>query len=194
LYEFIKMTMNPRRITMKKLPLILLSLFVIAACTASVAAEDIEYLNEQTLAFALEHMGQKIGRGECWDLAAQPLNALGAAWDGHFGFGKKIGTGGSSGLKLEQDATPMPGDIIHFIKVKASWTKTHPNGSRAWGSETLGMPDHVAFLKEFDGKTTLTLLHQNVNGKRYMVETTLDIANIKSGTYYIYRPWRAKAQ
>jgi len=167
-------------------------LFVIAACGAVVIAGDIEYLNEQMLAFALGHMGQKIGRGECWDLAAQPLNELGASWDGHWGFGKKVAGGGASGLKLEKDASLMPGDIIHFMKVKASWTKTYPNGSREWGSETLGMPDHVAFLKEYDGKTTLTLLHQNVNKKRYLVETTLDIANIKSGTYYIYRPWRAK--
>jgi hypothetical protein len=170
----------------------MISFFVILAFVVTLPAEEVEYLNQQVLAFAHENMGKKIGRGECWDLAAQPLKALGATWNNKFVFGKKIATGGSSGLKLEPDMIPMPGDIIHFSKVKSSWTKSYPDGRKAWGSETIGMPDHVAILKKFDGKTLLTLLHQNVSGKRYMVETTTDITNVKSGIFIIYRPFREK--
>jgi len=154
--------------------------------------EEIEYLNNQMLAFANENKGKQIGRGECWDLAAEPLNKHGASWDGQFGFGKKIGSGNSSGLKMESGAVLLPGDIIQFTSVKTAWTKTLPGGGFMRGWETLGMPHHTAFISNFDGKSLLTLLHQNVSGKRYIVETTLDISNIKSGTYIIYRPFRLK--
>jgi len=179
---------------MKKLCALFISLLAVSVFAAAASAEEIEFLNEQMLKFAHEHMGKKIGRGECWDLAAEPLNALGADWDGNFKFGKKVASCSSSGLKLEPDMKLMPGDIIHFYSVKSSWSKTYPNGRSEWGSETLGMPDHVAILKEYDGKTVLTLLHQNVNGKRYMVETTTDLANVKSGTILIYRPWRSRGK
>ena len=177
---------------MKKYYTLFIILFAVLSVTESFPAEGVEYLNEQVLAFAQEKMGKKIGRGECWDLAAQPLKALDATWNNKFEFGKKIATGDSRGLKLESGMTLIPGDIIHFFKVKSSWTKNYPDGRKAWGSETIGMPDHVAVLKKFDGKTVLTLLHQNVSGKRYMVETTTDIANIKSGKFIVYRPYREK--
>ncbi len=177
---------------MKKYKTLSITFFILIALAVTLRADDIEYLNSEVLTFARNNMGKTIGRGECWDLAAQPLKALGASWDGKFTFGKKVGRGDLSGIKLETGMQPMPGDIIHFSRVYISWTKKYPDGSSEWGSETLGYPDHVAFLKEFDGKTTLTLLHQNVDGKRYLVETQVDISNIKSGSFVIYRPWREK--
>jgi len=177
---------------MKNYKTLFIALFILSAFTATLQAGETEYLNSEVLAFARDNMGKTIGRGECWDLAAQPLKALGASWDGIFAFGKLVGRGDLSGLKLEAEMQPMPGDIIHFSRVNISWTKKYPDGSSEWSSETLGMPDHVAFLKEFDGKTVLTLLHQNVDGKRYLVETKVDFANIKSGSFIIYRPWREK--
>lgn len=155
-------------------------------------ADEVEYLNDQMLTFANENKGKQIGRGECWDLAAEPLKKHGASWDGKFSFGKKIGSGDSSGLKLEPGITLIPGDIIQFTRVQTSWTKKYPDGRTAWGSETLGMPVHTAVISKFDGKSILTLLHQNVNGKRYIVETTLELSDVKSGTYIIYRPYRIK--
>jgi hypothetical protein len=176
---------------MKKYLAILVSIFAVLSAVSLFSAE-VEYLNEQVLAFAHEQMGKKIGRGECWDLAAQPLNSLGATWDKHFAFGKKVAAGDAKGLKLEPGMRLIPGDIIHFVSVRSSWSKSYPDGRRAWGSESIGSPDHVAILKKFDGKSILTLLHQNVSGKRYMVETTTDIANIKSGKFTVYRPYREK--
>ena len=155
-------------------------------------AEEVEYLNNQMLAFANENKGKQIGRGECWDLAAEPSNKLGASWDGHFGFGKKIGSGNSSGLKMESGAVLLPGDIIQFTSVQTAWVKNFPDGGIMRGWETLGMPHHTAFISNYDGKSLLTLLHQNVSGKRYIVETSLDLSNIKSGAYIIYRPFRLK--
>lgn len=171
---------------------LILSILIIFSSASISFAEDIEYLNDQMLAFANKNMGKKIGRGECWDLVAGELRALGANWDGRFTFGKKIGGGNVKGLKMETDFEIKPGDIIQFRQVKTSWKKTYPDGRRAWGSETLGMPDHTAIVKEFDGKTIIKLLHQNVNGKRYIVETNFETADVKSGTYIIYRAYRIK--
>jgi myosin tail region-interacting protein MTI1 len=156
------------------------------------AAEEMEFLNDQVLMFARENKGKKIGRGECWDLAAEPLKKLGASWDGSYGYGKKIGSGDVSGLKMEPATLILPGDIVQFTRVQTSWTKTYPDGRTAWGSETLGMPHHTAIISNYDGNTILTLLHQNVSGKRYIVETTLELSDVKSGTYLIYRPFRLK--
>ena len=156
------------------------------------AAEDVEYLNNQMLAFANENKGKQIGRGECWDLAAEPLKKHGASWDGQFGFGKKIGSGDRTGLNMEQGFALLPGDIIQFISVQTAWVKNFPDGRIMRGWETLGMPHHTAFISNYDGKSLLTLLHQNVSGKRYIVETTLELSDVKSGNYTIYRPFRIK--
>ncbi|MFZ1333710.1 MAG: hypothetical protein WAR83_16070, partial [Flavobacteriales bacterium] len=38
-------------------------------------------LNQHIVAYALGQEGKKVGRGECWDLAAEALNSGGATWD-----------------------------------------------------------------------------------------------------------------
>ncbi len=156
----------------------------------TVHAEEYEYLNEQVLKFAEDRMGKTIGRGECWDLAAEPLKALAATWDGGYGFGRRVARGDSSGLRIENGEALKPGDIVQFTSVRTSWEKKYPDGRRAYGWETIGAPGHTAIVKAFDGKSVLTLIHQNVSGKRYLVETSTDLANVKSGTYVIYRPYR----
>jgi myosin tail region-interacting protein MTI1 len=177
---------------MKPHKIIMIMVSVVLLFTMILDAEETEFLNDQVLAFARENKGKQIGRGECWDLAAEPLNKLGASWDGSYRYGKKIGSGDVSGLKMEPAMLILPGDIIQFTRVQTSWTKTYPDGRTAWGSETLGMPHHTAIINNYDGKTLLTLLHQNVSGKRYIVETTLELSDVKSGTYLIYRPFRLK--
>ena len=47
-------------------------------------------LNQRVVAFVREHVGRRVGRGECWDLAAQALDAAGAKWDGDYAFGRKL--------------------------------------------------------------------------------------------------------
>jgi hypothetical protein len=177
---------------MKNNSKIVIMIFILLQISLFLFADEVEFLNKHLLAFGYENMGKQIGRGECWDLAAEPLYKLGASWDGMFGFGKKIGTGSNSGLKMEPGVTLMPGDIIQFTNVQTAWVKNYPDGRITRGWETIGMPHHTAIISKFDGNTLLTLLHQNVSGKRHIVETTVDLANVKSGTYIIYRPFRIK--
>lgn len=47
-------------------------------------------LNQKIITFVSQNIGKKVGRGECWDLAAQALNQAGASWDGQYNFGRVI--------------------------------------------------------------------------------------------------------
>src|SRR4051812_49312904 len=62
-------------------------------------------LNKKIIDFVNSKMNKTVGRGECWDLAAQALNTTGASWDKNFGFGKEI--------HLKKDCI-YPGDIMQF--------------------------------------------------------------------------------
>ena len=55
-------------------------MFIVLHFTPSSTAEDVEYLNDQMLAFANENKGKQIGRGECWGPAAEPLKKYSASW------------------------------------------------------------------------------------------------------------------
>ena len=152
-------------------------MFIVLHFTPSLTAEDVEYLNDQMLAFANENKGKQIGRGECWGPAAKPLKKYSASWDGKFGFGKKVGNDDGTGLKMEPGIIILPGDFIQFTNVQTAWIKSFPDRRIMRGWETLGMPYHTAIVRNF-------------NGKRDIVETNLELSDIKSGTYIIYRPFR----
>src|SRR4051812_31109665 len=80
-----------------------------APAGAGMVCDKIPELNQQMLDFVKSQMNKKVGRGECWDLAAQGLNKIGANWDKDYGFGKEID------IKKE---CVFPGDIFQFEGVK----------------------------------------------------------------------------
>ena len=52
--------------------------------------DSVPVLNQRVIAFVKDHVGKRVGTGECWDLAAQALAKAGATWDGAYGFGKRV--------------------------------------------------------------------------------------------------------
>ena len=78
---------------------------------------------------------------------------------------------------MEPGIIILPGDFIQFTNVQTAWIKSFPDRRIMCGWETLGMPYHTAIVRNF-------------NGKRDIVETNLELSDIKSGTYIIYRPFR----
>ena len=58
-------------------------------------------LNQKVLNFAVEHIGQQVGNGECWALAAEALEAAGAEPPQGLVFGRE--------LKVSEPW--LPGDI-----------------------------------------------------------------------------------
>src|SRR5258706_3314819 len=66
-------------------------------------SDTLPELNQQILDFVNAHLKKKVGRGECWDLAAEALNQAGAKWNHKYNYGKHI----------DPDSTTVfPGDII----------------------------------------------------------------------------------
>jgi hypothetical protein len=130
-------------------------------------------INKLIVTFVKANIGKKVGRGECWDLAAQALNQSGALWDGVYVFGKK--------LDLTKDCV-FPGDIIQFENVQVQYTKQN-----AVYRET--MDHHTAVVFSVDENKNMILAEQNTSdgGKRVRLSEFIP-GNVRTGNVYVYRP------
>lgn len=135
--------------------------------------DKIPELNKEVIHFVKAKMGKKVGRGECWDLAAEALNKVEATWDGNYKYGKEV--------FVKSDCI-FPGDIIQLEGVLIKYEKS-------------GMPfkekmsHHTAVIFEVPEKGVFVLAHQNTatSGKKVGL-SDLDVKNITKGKYMIYRP------
>lgn len=116
-------------------------------CTARLLAQpdSVPPLNQRVVDFVREHVGRRVGRGECWDLAAQALDAAGAKWDGDYAFGRK--------LDPEKD-TVLPGVIVQFEGAEFRWEE-----GRA--IHTITMPHHTAVILEVKAPGSFVIGQQN---------------------------------
>jgi hypothetical protein len=130
-------------------------------------------LNKQIVAFVDKHMGKKIGRGECWDLAKYSLNEAGAKWDKAFKYGKPIDP--------KKDEV-FPGDFIQFENVKVQFEKDG-------GIHTETMTQHTAVVYKVNAPGVYVIAHQNnAFSGRKMGTSELDLATVKRGKLKFYRP------
>lgn len=130
-------------------------------------------LNKKIIIYVDSQIGKKVGRGECWDLAAEALNSTEAKWDGNYAFGKEVNP------KTE---CVYPGDIIQFSNVTVKWQK-----DRTIYMEE--MEKHTAIIYEVKSSENFMLADQNTgfSGKKVGIHS-LEVKNITSGKYKIYRP------
>lgn len=133
------------------------------------------YINDKVLAYVNGVIGKTIGNGECWDLVQEALDLNGADWVRPLNFGKP--------LDPENDQI-NPGDIIQFKSVRL--TSSLPGGGSLF--QNIGTPDHTAVITGVHGKNKYELVQQNSNGKRYVTRSMVDLNNMKSGKYRIFRP------
>jgi len=135
--------------------------------------DSIPDLNKQILKFVKDRINTKVGRGECWDLAAEALNALSAGWNKKYEFGRKIDI---------QKECVCPGDIIQFNGVKVEYQE----GNRHY-TETLA--HHTAIVYEVKAPGVFVLAHQNTahSGKKVGL-SDLNLKNITKGKITLYRP------
>ena len=136
---------------------------------------DVPDLNKGIIQYVKEHINKKVARGECWDLAAEPLNVLGANWDKMYGFGKKV--------DIKRDCI-YPGDIIQFEGVIVKVV----NGNL---TITAHLEHHTAIIYEVKDKNTFVLAHQNTGdwGKKVGL-SDLNLNDITQGTFTIYQPMK----
>lgn len=117
-------------------------------------------------------MGQQVGDGECWSLAAAAMEAAGAIPPDDYNFGRE----------LSQNEEWWPGDIIQFTS--CVFRQNMPGGG--WEVFQAGMPNHTAvFLGKKDGKVMVG--QQNMMGDKTVSTMLLDFKCLESGTYKVYR-------
>ncbi|MFL5764837.1 MAG: CHAP domain-containing protein [Bacteroidia bacterium] len=144
-------------------------LLVVLIFSVSFAAKaQTKTVQQKIVAFCDASKDKKVGKGECWDLAKEALDTAGAKWEAPFGFG----------TELKKKNKVQPGDIIQFENVRIEY----PDGS--WKE----LPHHTAIVYKIISPGKFTVAEQNVNGKRYVVFSELDLNYIKKGKYTIYRP------
>jgi len=127
-------------------------------------------LGKKVHAYASSHLGGRVGRGECYDLADYALKHAGAKSAPDYG---KITASADYkwGKKIDL-LTARPGDILQFRnhKIKIVTTKntkkTHSDGSweeiKEKEERSASRPHHTAIVSSKKGKGTFTIFEQNV--------------------------------
>ncbi len=139
------------------------------------SCDSVPALNSEILKILKPYMGQKILRGECWDVLSIALNETHAEWNGYDVFGKTYD------YKKECIA---PGDIIAFKGVKFGGIQ---NGQKYFEE----MEKHFAVVKEVRPNGELVLLHQNTGRfGRKLGESSIFLGDLKKGKLEFFRPQR----
>ena len=138
-----------------------------------IACDNIPELNKQMFEFVKGKLNKKVGRGECWDLAAQGLNSIGANWDKDYVYGKEVDPW--------KDCV-YPGDVIQFEGIKIQYQK----GNTTYTEE---MDHHTAVVYKVNGKGSYVVAEQNtsVHGKKVGL-SNLELNNVLRGSYKFYQP------
>lgn len=132
-------------------------------------------LNDKIIGFVNSVMGTTVGRGECWDLVQTALDQNLADWTRPTNYGLPLNPA-TNEIKA--------GDIIQFRTLKI--TEHLPGGVTT--QETFGAPDHTAVVYKVLGKKRYTVAHQNVSGKRSVIKSDINFANVTGGKYWMFRP------
>jgi hypothetical protein len=142
--------------------------------------------------FCEDHLGQKVGNGECSTLAEEALHAGGFkgisgnkpekgdyVW-GHLVYTLDAGTSPTAEGKLEDIE---PGDVIQF---RDAFFKSK--------GRTLSFGHHTAVVRSVESdRQTLVILQQNFAGKT-VKEGKLHLPSLKKGWIRVYQPVAKKGK
>lgn len=135
--------------------------------------DTVPQLNKNIVAFAKSKIGKKVGKGECWDFAAEALNSIGANWDGNYKFGKEVN------YKKE---CVFPGDIIQFEGVTLKYDIDKKKYIE-------NLSHHTAIIFEVKSKEEFVLADQNTGRSgRKVGLSPFDMKTITKGKFKIFRP------
>jgi hypothetical protein len=130
------------------------------------------FLNAGVLEFVRRNMGQEVGNGECWTLAARALKFAGAEPAQEYTFGRLL-------AKNEQW---LPGDIIQFT----SCVFRYKVGSTT-STVKAGAPNHTAVMWGRDNGIPV-IAQQNHNGDKTVSLMNIDLDSLIKGKFQIFRP------
>jgi hypothetical protein len=165
------------RITKRFLPLLFLVVFVFAfkntQAQTVTACKDVTELNKKILEIVKAAIGKKVGRGECWDLAANALDKIEAKWDHDYAYGNPV--------DYKNGACIMPGDIVQFENVKL----IHASGNTFFEESYM---HHTAVVYEVGKNGKIKLAQQNTSehGKKVAIDP-FEFSWVQQGTISVYR-------
>lgn len=135
--------------------------------------DSIPQLNQQIVDFVTSRIKKKVGKGECWDLAEEALNSVGAKWNGEYVFGKPV---------RYQTECVYAGDIIQFADVRIQYEVD----GKVYIEQ---MKQHTAVIYEVKARGNYILAHQNTpfSGKKVGL-SPIKLKDINKGKFTIYRP------
>jgi len=152
-------------------------------------------LGEKVVNFARRRVGERVGSGECFDLADQALRSNGAKSAANFGSVAKNADYVWGTSVSPSDA--RPGDIIQFRDYR--YDRTIETSTRE-DTDFQERPHHTAIVERMDGAGAITVLEQNAPdgspGKRTQLffsdvsttsggkKTTIKV----QGSFRFYRP------
>ena len=157
---------------MRRMMLFLFGTLSISSASFAIDRDTIPPLNRRIVEYVQTHMGKKVDRGECWDLAAGALNESGATWDGFYGFGTVVDW-------RKQEV--LPGDIIQFEGVEVE----HREGNSVRRDTFV---KHTAVVFEVRERGVYLIAHQNYNKVRKVATLDLRMSDVRGGKLRFYRP------
>lgn len=129
-------------------------------------------MNARVVEYVKSVLGEKVDRGECWDLANQALTYAGASWKKPLLFGRII---------FPDKENILPGDIVQFTNV----TMEHKEGTT---TTRWKMIKHTAVVYQVISKSTFVLAEQNINQIKRVMLNEYSLDDIKTGKVEFYRP------
>ena len=114
--------------------------------------------------FAVQHIGEKVGDGQCWGLANLAYRHAGIRHRGGYVWGRRIHW---------QTEGVRPGDIIQFENARYPYAYTDEN--------------HTAIILKVAGRSSVKVAHQHWNGIYLVTTTTIPLTYLRSGSQTVYR-------
>lgn len=172
---------------MTRLPLLLAAYL---AATLQADSNEGRAIGPRVVEFARSRLGERVGGGECSELADEALRYAGAGRPGR-----------GWGVERASIREAEPGDIVQFEGCVFVARRVLPNGIPARVTYTAERHTAiVAAVREGRGRLVLGLYHQNAGflgddeaRRRVVSAWTLDLATMRRGTVRAYRPVRSEA-
>lgn len=146
-------------------------------------------LGDAIATYARSQRGRQVGDGECTRLLEEALRVAGGEKrrrheepaDGDYVWGELLVRAEAGKIEHGNVADIRPGDLMQFRDAKFE-----RNDRR--GLARFEFSHHSAVVDRANAKTgSITVLHQNINGKKTVTELTLELKDLKAGWVRIYR-------
>ena len=153
------------------------------------------------VAFAREHLGAKVGDGQCTSLVSEALQEAGARG---LRRGEDVALDYEWGEPVDKPADVLPGDVLQFRDAGfVSRRRVRVGRSVGIYHETRTFPHHTAIVEEVrKGGKEIVILHQNMGptdvpeaDREVVRRDTLKISELQpGGSIWAYRPVEGKGR